>query len=154
MNSINYLDVLMRWLHIMASIVAGGGVTFALFALLPSFAVVPQEARPALHGEVRRRFARLLMISIAALLVSGFYNYIRLKMPEHKGQSAYHALMGVKILLAFVVFFIGSALTGRSAAFEKMRARPAKWMGLNVFLIAIIVALAGILRAMPVSSGQ
>ncbi len=53
-------------------------------------------------------------------------------MEKHKGDGLYHALVGTKILLALGLFFIASALVGRSAAFESMRASRAKWLKVMV----------------------
>ena len=76
------------------------------------------------------------------LAVSGFYNFFR-AIPTHKGQGAYHALIGVKILLAFGIFFIASAMVGRSSLAVGMRKDAKKWVGLIVLLGAVIVAISG-----------
>ncbi len=146
----NPIEVAMRWLHIMGAIVAAGGTIFALAALSPALRGLADDVRADIHERVRRRFAMLLGMSILALLVSGFYNYITVEMPQHKGQGQYHALMGGKILLALAVFFVGSALTGRAKAFEKLRQRRTAWLGLNALLVAIIVAFGAVLGKMPV----
>ena len=98
---------------------------------------------------------------IALLLLSGLFNYMQ-QIPKHKGDGLYHALLGTKMLLALVVFFIASALVGRSAAFEKMRQNRATWMGLIVLLSALIVGISGFVKvrvptpkvAVPTESGQ
>ncbi|MCG8405517.1 MAG: hypothetical protein MI923_10005 [Phycisphaerales bacterium] len=149
MGDINVLSVLMRWLHISGAVVAVGGSVFALIALLPAMRGLSDEIRSDLHEAIRKRFAMLFMISVTALLVSGFYNYLLNEIPQHKGDGLYHGLMGAKILLAFVVFFLGSALVGRAAAFEGIRRRRKRWMTVNILLALIIIALAALLRAMP-----
>ena len=50
------------------------------------------------------------------------------------------------MLLALAVFFIASALVGRSATFEKLRQNRAKWMGLIVLLSALIVGISGFVK--------
>ena len=149
MGDINVLSVLMRWLHISGAVVAVGGSVFALIALLPAMRGLSDEIRSDLHEAIRKRFAMLFMISVTALLVSGFYNYLLNEIPQHKGDGLDHSLMGAKILLAFVVFFLGSALVGRAAAFEGIRRRRKRWMTVNILLALIIIALAALLRAMP-----
>ncbi len=153
MNLLDLLDLLMRWLHITGAIVAGGGSIFALFALLPAMLSLQDEVRSDLHERIRRRFVVMFMASVVALLVSGFYNYLRNEIPSHQGQGLYHGLMGLKILLAFAVFFLGSALTGRAPAFAGIRAKRKRWLGVNIFLVLVIVALAGILRSIPDTAG-
>lgn len=144
------LDVTMRVLHILGAITAAGGTIFALVAVIPALKPLPDDIRAEVHERVRKRFAMLLGISIALLLGSGFYNYVKVKMGEHQGQSLYNGLMGLKILLALVVFFIGSALTGRAKAFEKLRQNRPKWMLINILLIVVILAIAAVLGKLPV----
>ena len=61
-------------------------------------------------------------------LLSGFYNYLAVSVPKHQGDRAYHGLMGTKIILAFIVFFLASVLVGRSARFEPLRRDRKKWL--------------------------
>ena len=77
--------------------------------------------------------------------MTGFYNYFQ-QMPVHKGDGLYHALIGTKIILALVVFFIASVLVGRSAAFEWMRTGREKWLKVIVLLAAIIVTMSGFVK--------
>ncbi len=149
MQHLDFVNIVVRWLHLTAAIVAVGGAIFSLFVVLPSIKAAPQEAREGLVESVRRRSARLVMFSIAILLLTGFYNYIRNEMPAHQGQPFYHGLMGVKIILAMAVFFLASALAGRSAAFEGLRRRRGYWLMINVLLGLAVVAIGAILRAIP-----
>ena len=148
MEEISPIAILMRWLHITGAIVAAGGSIFALFAVAPALTGLEDGVRKELHENIRRRFARLFMAAVAALLVSGFYNYVTAEIPKHQGQGLYHGLMGGKIILAFGVFFLGSALLGRAKALEGIRRRRKRWMMLNVFLVLVIVALAAVLGKM------
>ncbi len=145
----NIVDLIMRWLHITGAIVAAGGSIFALFALMPAMQSLPDEFRTDLHERIRRRFVMLFMASVVALLVSGFYNYLRNEVPAHEGHGLYHGLMGLKILLAFAVFFVGSALTGRAPAFAGIRQNRKRWLSVNILMVLVIVALAAVLRGMP-----
>ena len=54
--------------------------------------------------------------------------------------------MGMKILLAMAVFFLASALSGRSKALEGIRRNAALWLVINILLAAVIVAIAGYLK--------
>ncbi|MBX3395004.1 MAG: hypothetical protein KF841_06515 [Phycisphaerae bacterium] len=144
----NLLDHFMRWLHVMGAIVAGGAAIFALAALLPALKLVSDDMRATFHEAIRPKFAKLISAGIGALIISGVYNYVFVKMPLHKGQGLYHGLMGCKILLALAVFFIASALTGKARAFDGMRQKRAVWLTANVSMIAIIVAIGGILKDM------
>jgi uncharacterized membrane protein len=149
MQQIDVVNVAMRWLHLTAAIIAVGGAIFSLFVILPAIKAAPPEVREGLVESVRRRTARLVMFSIAILLLTGFYNYILNEIPAHRGQAFYHGLMGVKIILAMAVFFLASALAGQSPAFEGLRKRRAYWLTINVFLGLAVVAIGSILRAVP-----
>lgn len=140
-----------RWVHIFGAIAAAGAAVFALVVVVPAMAKMPEDARKAFHEAARPRFAMLMGIAILALVASGFYNYIFVMRPRHVGNSTYDMLMGIKILLAFVVFFVASALTGRSPAFQKIRDKRKLWLTINVLLASAIVLIAGILKAMPTS---
>jgi hypothetical protein len=80
-------------------------------------------------------------------LISGFWNYVR-GMKSGDIGKLYHPLIGAKILLSFGVFFLASALVGRSSAFEGMRKDSRKWLGITIALAAIVVALAGVVKVM------
>ncbi|MCB9853159.1 MAG: hypothetical protein H6819_08685 [Phycisphaerales bacterium] len=147
------LEIAMRWLHILGAITAIGAAIFALVVISPAMAKLPEETRKAFHAAARPKFAMLVGMAIMALLVSGFYNYLVVMRPLHQGQSRYDMLMGIKILLALVVFFIASALTGQSPAFQKIRDNRKFWLTINVLLGAAIVLVAGYLRTMPISTG-
>lgn len=149
MDNIDWLNVIARIAHVFAAIMAVGGAVFACCVMIPAGQALPEDQRRLLHEKARGHFARIVMISIALLLVSGFFNFIRNELPAHKGQGLYHGLIGVKIILAFAVFFIASALTGRSRAFEKMRRNRVKWLGLNITLGFVIVCISAVLRAIP-----
>ena len=147
------LELAMRWLHIFGAITAVGASIFALVVIVPAMAKLPDETRKAFHEAARPKFAMIVGMAIMALLVSGFYNYLVVMRPQHVGQPKYDMLMGIKILLALVVFFIASALTGRSPAFQKLRDKRKLWLTINVILAAAIVLIAGYLRTMPISTG-
>ena len=144
-----WLNVAFRWLHVGAAIVLFGGTLFQYFVLVPSVRELPDVERKELHNRVLARWRKVVGITIGLLLISGFYNYLVVAIPGHREsplKGLYHALMGIKILLGFAVFFLASALTGRSAAFEGMRAQSRKWMAVSLLLATVVVALAGYLK--------
>lgn len=140
------LNVLFRWLHVGTAIVVLGGSVFMRFVLMPAAAELPDDQHEALRGRVMGRWKKFVMIGIALFLISGFYNYIVVSIPKHKGDKLYHPLIGTKILLAFVVFFIASALTGRAAAFEGIRKNAKKWLLILILLAFTIVCISGVLK--------
>ena len=151
MNSV-WIDVVSRWAHVGTAIVLLGGAVFARFVLLPSAAELPTEEHEKLKAGVLGRWKKFVHLGIALLLFSGFYNFF-LAFHAHEGQPLYHGLIGLKILLAFAVFFIASAMVGRSSLAIEMRKNGKKWMGLIVLLGAAIVAISGYARTALSSKG-
>jgi hypothetical protein len=82
------------------------------------------------------------MVCVTLILVSGLANFALFQAPSHKGQPLYHALFGIKFLAALVVFFLASALTGRSASLAPIRANARFWAGVAATLVIVIVAIS------------
>ncbi|MCC9644643.1 hypothetical protein LOC71_20405 [Rhodopirellula sp. JC740] len=139
------LDVVSRIVHVATAITLVGGSTFLLLVLLPSAKLISEEAHQTLSQAVVGRWKRFIHAGILLFLVSGSYNYMR-AIPNHKGDGLYHALLGIKMLLAFVIFFLASALVGRSAAFARIRENRSKWLGIVVFCAAVIVGISGFVK--------
>src|SRR5262249_39533329 len=131
------------------AVVAVGGAVFIRLVMIPTISRLPAEAQDSFRAAVRKRWAILYIICIGLLLLTGLYNYWAFSIPQHSGQGAYNALMGVKIILALVFFFIVSAIVGRSAAFESIRKNAPMWLPLNILLAAIVIAIAATLRYIP-----
>lgn len=146
MDPLTLVDILSRWAHVGAAVVLIGGSVFMRFVLMPAAAELPDDLHQALRARVIQRWKRIVMIGIALLLLSGFYNYIKIAIPAHKGDGLYHGLLGTKILLAFFAFFLASALTGRSPALERFRTDAKKWLLVLIALTAAVVAIAGYLK--------
>jgi len=142
--------LVLRWMHILAASAAVGGTIFMRMALLPAaVATLPDDQHRALREGVRSRWAPIVMVAIAFLLISGLYNYMvystQLDIPRpYKG--IYHGLFGVKFILALVVFFLASALVGRSPAMDRFRQKAKLWQSVNLTLVVIIILISGVLR--------
>jgi uncharacterized membrane protein len=151
----NWLAIFLRWIHIVAAITAVGGIIFMRFALLPSVQSLADDTRKALHEQIRSRWAKVVMLCIAVLLLGGLANYLIFvsasKAPEWADWKTvygktYHMVFGIKFLLAIMIFFVASALVGRADVFKPIRQNAKMWMTVNVILALIVVALSGILR--------
>jgi len=145
----NTNEIVIRLFHLIGAAIALGGGIYAFVMTRRVLPLVAEADRDAVREAMRKRWAGLFMLAITLLLVTGLFNYMVYKLPQHKGHGGYHAVMGIKIMLAMAVFFIGSALVGRSPAFEKLRANAGLWQLVNITLGIIIIALAGIAHAMP-----
>ncbi|MFK8113939.1 MAG: hypothetical protein AB8B91_17180 [Rubripirellula sp.] len=145
------IDIISRILHVGTAITLVGGSVFTAFVLMPSAKELNQAAHDQLAAAVQSKWKRFVHPGVLLFLLSGFYNYFR-AIPLHKGDGLYHALIGTKMLLALVVFFIAAALVGRSAKLEPIRQQKAKWIKILVLLAAIIVTISGFVkvRGVPV----
>ena len=138
---------LSRWVHILAVITAVGGAIFMRMALLPAAAeALSDEQHDALRTAVVRRWKRLVHASIALLLITGSFNFY-VTFGDGVSPIPYHPIFGVKVLAAFTIFFLASALVGSSPGFAKLRRESGKWLGVIIGLGVIIVMLSGVLKA-------
>ena len=143
------LAIVLRFLHIAPAVIAGGATIFVRLALLPALASLPEAERVRVKDAIDRRWRVVVMACVTLLLVSGLANFAIYQAPFHKGQPLYHALFGVKFLAAMVVFFLASALAGRSAALAGIRANSRLWVGVAATLVIAIVLISAVLRNIP-----
>ena len=139
------LDVLSRIIHVGTVITLIGGSAFTLFVLMPSAKQLTEEAHDQLAAAVKSRWKRFVHIGVLLILISGFYNYFQ-AIPNHNGDGLYHALIGTKILLAFVVFFIAAALVGKSPKLEPIRQNKKKWLTILLLIATTIIAISGFVK--------
>jgi uncharacterized membrane protein len=142
------LPLIFRWLHIFPAIALMGGAIFMRFALSPALQSVVVAEKDALKDAIRSRWAKLVMISILLLLISGLYN-AAIKAMSYELTMTYNILLLVKIILAVAIFFLASLLSGRSESAKKFRAQERKWLTLNLTLAILLVCIAGFLKVSP-----
>ncbi len=145
----DYLALVLRWIHLLSAITLVGGSLFAFLVLRPWLASLPEEQRRQIHQQLRARWAKVVFVGIALLLVTGLVNIMRINAqlpPELK--KTYHPLLGIKVLVALGVFFLASALAGKSAAFQGLRAHWARTLGVVVLLGVLVVLISGYLRTL------
>jgi uncharacterized membrane protein len=152
---IDWLGLVLRWLHILAAITAVGGTIFMRLALLPAASTLDAAQRQALFASLRPRWSKMIMGAIGFLLISGLWNFILInqsfKQADVKIPALYQPLFGVKFLLALGIFGIASVLAGRSAATEKFRQNAKYWMSVNLILATLVVCISGVLRSTHVA---
>ena len=153
------LGLLLRWGHVLAAVTALSGLVFSRFALLPALEDVDDETRERIHAGVRRAWLKWVMGAITVLIITGLANYmltIQRANAEAWGGNGrawmkfhnYHAFMGMKILFAFAVFYMASALIGRGEATQWARDDRKKWLTVTLGLALAVVILSGSLRQM------
>lgn len=150
------VTLLLRWAHVLAAVVALGGLLFARFAFVPAAEELGADTADRLHAGVRRRWLPWVIGAITLLLASGLANYVLLMRrvkaaPElwggdWMGQTGYHALFGVKFLLAMIVFYLASGLVGRGASTQWIRDGRKQWLSVTVGLGVAVVLISGWMR--------
>ena len=149
------LLLVLRWSHILGAVLLVGGLAFLRFAFVPALEETDEETRNRLHESVRRRWLPFVIIGITLLLVSGLANFLLFNSTvKEQGwangqwmrQTSYHAIFGVKFLLALVVFYLSSGLVGRSGGTAWLRRDRARWLGVTLGFAVAIIMLSGWLR--------
>lgn len=149
-----WVELIMRWFHVLSAITAVGGAIFLKMALMPAaMSVLKEEEHNRLRVPLMKRWQKIIHTCIALFLISGFYNYLVVTRFQHDGQALYHALFGIKFLLALAVFFLAIALTSQGNLFADLRARARFWLGILVALAVAVVLISGFMRTMPKVAG-
>jgi uncharacterized membrane protein len=100
MNAINFIALFFRTLHVLSAITLLGGVLAWRFAAIPAENAFAADTRAKLGNAIAGAWRPWVLTAVAGLIVSGIYNFL------HKTglTPAYHAIFGIKILLALHVF--------------------------------------------------
>lgn len=146
-----WLMVILRWMHVLGAIGLVGGALFVWRVVLPAHEGLDIARRKEQYESMRPQWARLVMISILLLLVSGIANvFLMGRNGEFKLlQSHYHVLLLVKFMLALVVFFLFSLITGRSTGAQHIRDNLGKWLPICFLLAVIVICIAGVMKMTP-----
>lgn len=147
--------LLLRWAHILGAVLTVGGLFFSRFAFLPAVAETDEATREKLHEAVRRRWLPWVIGGITLLLVSGLTNFLLFNNTvksqgwadgQWMRQTSYHAIFGVKFLLALGVFYLASGLVGRGSGTAWIRRDRARWLTVTLGLAVAVVMLSGWMR--------
>ncbi|MER3473961.1 MAG: hypothetical protein C4335_07985 [Armatimonadota bacterium] len=140
----NWTDVAVKWVHLI-SIVTGVGLTLfqylVLMPVLKRIEGVPEEFIKA----VQRRAGMVIGIAWVLIWITGIYNLVAI-VPAVKPN--YHMVLGAKILLVLVLFFISTALSHPSLAFEGIQRNRARWIAVAAWLGIVIIALSATMNMM------
>jgi uncharacterized membrane protein len=156
MEDLTILPILMRWTHILSACIALGGPFFIRFALLPAAsAILDDDTHNALRQRLNAAWRPIVYLVITLFLISGTYNFTTIILgwgtgnpwPLGQYKAAYQALFGLKVMLALWVFFLASALAGRSKAFAFMRSNARLWLTVLIVSLLVIIMISNSLRA-------
>ncbi len=96
------LSVFMRFLHIISAITLLGGVFAWRFGAIPATATLASETRAKIGDAIASTWRPFVIFAIVGLLISGIYNFLN----KTGLTPAYHAVIGIKFLLALHVFAV------------------------------------------------
>ncbi|HEY3243785.1 MAG TPA: hypothetical protein VGM03_10580 [Phycisphaerae bacterium] len=145
------IALISRWIHVLSFVTAVGGAIFMRFVLMPAVAAtLPAEAQAKLRESLVRRWQMVVHPCIALLLLSGGYNFYVAAFVDHVKPMPYHALFGIKVVLALLVFFLAIGLTSRKNWSANLRRDSRKWLGYLVGLAVVVILLSGVLKQLHV----
>ena len=125
------LTALMRWVHISSVVTLIGGIVYARFVMIPSSAL-SHDAPTDMEERAAALFRPMVFAAMTGLVLSGLYNYL-----SKPGQSVlYHALFGVKMLLALHVFSVAILTTAPKNPRRARQLFGAAVSGLTIVLIS------------------
>lgn len=147
METVSWMALVSRWIHLLSVIVAVGGTFFMRLVLAPSAKSSLDEAtHKRLLTAVISRWRLVVHSCVGLLLLTGTYNMI---IAIRTGVSpAYHSLLGVKLILALAIFFFAIMLTS-SRELEWVNRRRGTWLALVIAMGIGVVMISGILKNMP-----
>lgn len=152
MSSELVLPLIMRWAHVVSAIIVVGGLFFTRFAVMPALrSSLSAEDQGKFHEALMNKWKPLLALCMLLFLASGFYNYLFVTRFDHMEQPLYHALFGIKVLLALTLFVLAFVVSSTMEWSEKLRENPLMWTLVVVVMFAVVL-IAGFMRTMPVAT--
>jgi hypothetical protein len=130
------LFVVMRWLHLTSMATLVGGMLYGRLVMARSEEALAADARESLEARAAGAYRGLVVAAIIGLVVSGTFNL--LTSPGHS--PLYHALLGLKLLLALHVFAVALLIT------KPKNPRRTRMLTGTVISGLIIVAISACLR--------
>ena len=134
-RSVDILNIVMRALHILSAVTLVGGVLAWRFAAIPGTEALDADSQRKAGDAIAAAWRPVVLFSILGLLISGIYNFLhKTGMPP-----AYHALFGIKFLLALHVFAV--VLIAAKPGNEKRRRQltGVAYSGVTIVIISAIL---------------
>lgn len=126
------LNVFMFWLHVSSVAALIGGILYARAVFVPAANALGPDSRRSLSENAAAAFRPIVYSAIPALIASGVYRI--LSNPGHS--TRYHALLGVKLLLAAHVFAVALLIVKKDAARRTRLMTGAAISGFAIIAIA------------------
>lgn len=143
------LPLISRWVHIFCAVIVIGSIIFYRFAfIVAEKRAVPEGLSEEFKTALFKRWKLLLHPPMVFFIASGFYTYLMVTRHLHEDQPLYHALFGVKFLLALFVFALYVVLTSTMKWSENLRKKDTLWAVLILAVLAVM-AIGGVMRTLP-----
>lgn len=139
----NGLRAAMIWAHLVAAVLAIGGIYFLRMILMPIVKKDGCEHVPSLSDKIRLRFRKLIWHSIGLLVLSGVV-MMWLRWKDIFDRGAGQHIFELKILLALLMFGIAFYLTAPAQPSEELRRRAPTLLMVNLLLGLLILLLAAL----------
>jgi hypothetical protein len=130
------LNIPMRFVHILSAVALLGGAITWRFAVIPATQPLGPEVRAKIGNAIASAWRPLMLTAALGLLISGTYNFLN----KTGLTPQYHAVIGVKFLLALHVFAVGYIVTNPN---NEKRSRQLTGV---VISGTVIVILSAVLR--------
>jgi uncharacterized membrane protein len=140
------LDIVSRFLHILAAAWAVGSLVYTRYVLSPVVQAMGAEERNRLLGRLSERLRPLALSSITLLLITGLYNFYRIY--QAGIAPGYHMLFGIKVLLALHVFAMLGMLSKPPSGDPRRDAKRSRLALGGLISAMVILGIAAYLRTL------
>jgi uncharacterized membrane protein len=142
------LDIVSRFLHILAAAWAAGSLIYTYYVLSPVVQAMAANERAQLLGRLSSRLRPLAHTAITLALITGLYNFYRIY--QAGVLPGYHMWFGIKVLLALHVFGMLDVLSKPPSGDPKRDAKRSR-LALGALISAVIIlAIGAYLRTLHV----
>jgi len=138
------VSLLLRWAHVLPAAILVGAAFFARIAVVPSLEELPDDQRIDLREDIARRWSVMVMLCAGLLLITGIVNGgINISQYNFEVKGLYHGLWLLKFILALIVFYIASMLSGASESAKEFRNSTKFYLTVNCWLAVALVLVGG-----------
>jgi uncharacterized membrane protein len=136
-----------RLLHILGAIFLLGGVFYLRTIIAPRLGAADGTVDSWFAGG-RATWAKWVGITTLVLIATGLFNFI-VNVKTYQIATSYHMLVGLKILVALIVFFLAAVLAGRSGLADRLRANMKFWLSVCAIAGIVTVLIGSVMRTYP-----
>jgi len=144
------INIIMLWLHYLATVMWIGGMAFNLLILRPSMTVIDQNQRPVLGTKVLKRFIIFAWLSIAVLILTGISIALTGVGFENIFSTTYGiVLLGkhfVTLIMILIVTWVSFVLSTKLASYAPKPDTTLILVKINLSLGVLVLLLTAILR--------